>query len=166
MRRTLIGFLAVMFVTSSAFAQAVGEKKDAQSANSNSAKPKPAMSKKALERKLVASEKSLWEAFKNKKPDVFNKTLTADGFQIDASGMTAKADIAKGMSECDIKDYSLSDFKLTSIGASAALLTYKGTQHGTCGGQAVPETVYASTVWVDRGGKWMAQFHQESSAAK
>ncbi len=171
MKRILVASLALILLvlltgTPSTFAQAVSEKKDSQSANSNTAKPKPAMSKKELERKLTASEKSLWEAFKNKKADVFNKTLTADGFQIDAAGVTAKADIATGMGGCDIKDYSLSDFKLTSIGASAALLTYKGTQHGTCGGQAVPETVYASTVWVNRGGRWQALFHQESQAPK
>lgn len=167
MRRILITFLAVIFITSSAFAQAVGEKAaEKKDANSNAAKPKPAMTKKELERKLVAGEKSLWEAFKNKKPEVFKKTLTADGFQIDGMGVSAKADIATGMSACEIKDYSLSDFKVTTINASAALLTYKGSQHGTCGGQAVPETVYASTVWVNRGGRWQALFHQESAAAK
>lgn len=168
MKRILVASLALLLlaVTPSTFAQAVGEKKDSQSANSNTAKPKPAMSKKEITRKLIATEKSLWEAFKNKKADVFNRTLTADGFQIDAMGVTAKADIAAAMGGCDIKDYSLSDFKLTTIGAGAALLTYKGAQHGTCGGQAVPETVYASTVWVSRGGKWQALFHQESQAPK
>lgn len=168
MKRILVASLALLFLvgTSSTFAQAVGEKKESQSANSNSAKPKPAMSKKELQRKLTASEKSLWEAFKNKKAEVFNKTLTTDGFQIDGMGVTAKADIAAAMGGCDIKDYSLSDFKLTNISASAALLTYKGTQHGTCGGQAVPETVYASSVWVNRGGKWQALFHQESQTGK
>jgi hypothetical protein len=166
MKRILVASLAILLlaVTSSTFAQAIGEKKD--SANSNTAKPKPAMSRKELERKLIANEKSLWEAFKNKNADVFNKTLTSDGFQIDQSGVTAKTDITKGLAGCDIKDYSLSDFKLTSIGGSAALLTYKGNTHGTCGGQAMPETVYASTVWVTRGGKWLALFHQESPAAK
>jgi hypothetical protein len=171
MKRILVASLAILAVllladTSATLAQAVGEKKDAQSANSNSATPKPAMSKKELARKLTASEKSLWEAFKNKKAEVFNRTLTSDGFQIDAMGVTAKADIAAAMGGCEIKDYSLSDFKVTTISASAALLTYKGTQHGSCGGQAVPETVYASTVWVNRGGKWQALFHQESQAPK
>lgn len=168
MKRILVASLALLLlaVTPSTLAQAVGEKKDSQSANSNTAKPKPAMSKKQLEHKLIATEKSLWEAFKNKKADVFNKSLTADFFQLDAAGVTAKADVVKGIDGCDIKDYSLSDFKLTTIGASAALLTYKGTQHGTCGGQAVPETVYVSSVWVNRGGKWQALFHQESQATK
>lgn len=167
MKRILVASLVLLLLAvTPAFAQAVGEKKDSQAANSNSAKPKPAMSKKELQRKLISNEKSLWEAFKNKKADVFNKTLTTDGFQIDAMGVTAKADIAAAMGGCDIKDYSLSDFKLTTIGASAALLTYKGTQHGTCGGQAVPETVYASSVWVNRGGKWQALFHQESQTGK
>jgi len=163
MKRVLLVILVVILITSAALAQAVGEKKDA---NSNAAKPKPAMSKKELERKLTANEKSLWEAFKNKKPEVFNRTLTTDGFQIDAMGVTAKADIGTAIGGCDIKDYSLSDFKLTTIGANAALLTYKSVAHGACGGQAIPESVYASTVWVNRGGKWQALFHQESVAAK
>src|SRR5258707_3231128 len=114
MKRILIAPLAILVMvlladTSSTLAQAVGEKKDVQAANSNSAKPKPAMSKKELERKLTAIEKSLWEAFKNKKADLFKKTLTADGFQIDASGVTANADIPMAIGGCDIKDYSLSD---------------------------------------------------------
>jgi hypothetical protein len=171
MKRILVVSLSILALllladTPSTMAQAVGEKKDAQSANSNSAKPKPAMSKKELERKLTASEKSLWEAFKNKKPEVFKRTLTADGFQIDAMGITANADIAAAIGACEIKDYALSDFKLTTISSSAALLTYKATTHGSCGGQPVPETVYTSTVWVNRGGKWQALFHQESQAPK
>ncbi len=117
MKRILVAPLAILVMvlladTSSTLAQAVGEKKDAQAPNSNAAKPKPAMSKKELERKLTPSEKSLWEAFKNKKAEVFNRTLTSDGFQIDAMGVTAKADVAAGMAGCEIKDYSLSDFNL------------------------------------------------------
>jgi hypothetical protein len=167
MKRFLIASLAIVVLAvfaSPAFAQAGSEKKD--SANSNSAKPKPAMSKKELERKLIANEKSLWEAAKNKKADVFKKNLTADAFQIDQSGVAAKADIEKGINGCDMKDYSLSDFKLTSISGSAALLTYKANTHGTCGGQPIPETVYASSLWVTRGGRWQALFHQESAGTK
>lgn len=171
MKRILVASLSILAVllladTLSTMAQAIGEKKDAQSANSNSAKPKPAMSKKELERKLTAIEKSLWEAFKNKKPEVFKRTLTSDGFQIDAMGVTPNTDIAGAIGACEIKDYSLSDFKLTTISSSAALLTYKATTHGSCAGQPVPETVYTSTVWVNRGGKWLALFHQESQAPK
>jgi hypothetical protein len=29
----------------------------------------------------------------------------------------------------------------------------------------MPETVYASTVWTERNGKWVAVFHQETGAA-
>ena len=31
--------------------------------------------------------------------------------------------------------------------------------------QPVPENVYASTVWTERNGKWVAVFHQETTAA-
>jgi uncharacterized protein YcbX len=32
-------------------------------------------------------------------------------------------------------------------------------------GQAMPSTVYCSTVWTKRGAKWVAVYHQESAAA-
>jgi hypothetical protein len=31
--------------------------------------------------------------------------------------------------------------------------------------QPVPPMTYASTVWTERNGKWVAVFHQESAAA-
>jgi hypothetical protein len=168
MKRILIASLALVFLalTSSTFAQAVGEKKDTQASNSNSAKPKPAMSKKALERKLISVEKSLWEAFKNKDASPFEKNLSSDSFQLDGSGLTMKADVLKSIGGCDVKDYSLTDFKVTSVTGGGSLVTYKATVHGSCGGQAIPEVVYASSLWVSRGGKWQALFHQESAAAK
>jgi hypothetical protein len=36
---------------------------------------------------------------------------------------------------------------------------------GTYMGKPLSDTAYASTVWTERGGKWVAVFHQESDAA-
>jgi hypothetical protein len=44
-------------------------------------------------------------------------------------------------------------------------LTYKGVADGTCGGTAIPP-VWASSIWVNRGGKWSAASHQETPIAK
>lgn len=41
-------------------------------------------------------------------------------------------------------------------------MTYKAKQDTTCGGNKVPAEVVASSVYVNKGGKWLAASHQES----
>jgi enamine deaminase RidA (YjgF/YER057c/UK114 family) len=49
---------------------------------------------------------------------------------------------------------------------NAVILTYKAMQDVTCNGTTVPPTVRASTAFVQRGGKWLATFHQETPTVK
>ena len=130
---------------------------------SPSPKPKPRMSKTALMKKLSANETALWNAWKNKDAKPFQMWLAADGIMVGEQGVGTKGDVTKMMASmpCEIKSYSLSDWKLAMIDSNAAMITYKGTIDGTCAGQAVP-AVWASSVWVNRGGKWMAFSHQET----
>lgn len=132
---------------------------------SPSPKPKPAMTKAQIQKSLIASETKLWEAFKNKDPKAFKATLTADSVGVGEMGVQSKADLLKEIASggCEIKSYSLSNFKLTTIDGNVAVLTYKGVTDGTCGGTAIP-TVWSSTVYVRRGGKWWAAAHQETPA--
>ena len=131
---------------------------------SPSPKPKPAMTKAQMLKKLSASETKLWEAWKNKDAKPFNMWLAADSVMVGEQGVAGKKDIAGAMASmpCDIKSFTLSDWKLTMVDAGAAFLTYKGIADGTCGGQAIP-TVWASSLWVNRKGKWQAFSHQETS---
>ena len=128
-------------------------------------KPHPAMSKAQLQKHLAATEKKLWEAWKNKDTKPFKSWISADGVIVGENGVQGKSDILKfvGESDCTVKSYELSDFKVTMLNSGAALLTYKGTADGTCGGTAVPP-VWASTIYVNRGGKWLAFSHQETAA--
>jgi hypothetical protein len=124
------------------------------------------MAKSSVQATLIAKEKSLWEGFKKKDAKPFEKNLSADSLQIDVTGLTTKADVIKGLPDCDVKDYKLDNFKSMKIDSNVTVLTYKATVHATCGGQAVPENILASSVWVNRGGKWMASFHQETPLMK
>jgi hypothetical protein len=140
-----------------------------QTTNANKSATKPeakAMSKTAVQAALVAKEKSLWEAFKKKDAKPFERNLSADSLQIDVTGLTTKADVLKGLADCDVKDYSLDNFKTMSVDSNVTVVTYKATVHATCGGQAAPENILASSVWVNRGGKWSARFHQETPVMK
>jgi hypothetical protein len=130
-----------------------------------SPKPKPAMSKAQIQKHLVATEKKLWEAWKNKDPKPFQMAIAADGIGIGEMGVTDKATLLKEIAAggCDIKSYNLTNFRLTMLDSDAAVLTYKGTIDGTCGGMAAPP-VWSSSTYVRRGGKWWAVAHQETPA--
>lgn len=156
---TLAAILIVAFA-SFCFAQP-----QATASPSPAAKPKPRMSKAQIQAKLAASEKKLWEAWKNKDVKPFNATLTSDFVMIEDGGVGSKSDVTKEISSspCDIKSVTLSDWKLTMINPSTAFLTYKGVADGTCAGTAIPP-VWASSIWVNRGGRWMALSHQETTA--
>ena len=128
-----------------------------------SPKPKPRMSKAQLLRKLSAEEKKLWEAWKNKDSKPFMTALSANSVMVGDSGVGVKSDVVQAMAAmpCEVQSFELSDWKLTMIASNAALLTYKGTAQGTCAGTPIP-TVWASSVWVNQGGRWRAAFHQET----
>ena len=158
MKRISLVVALTLAIASVAYAQ--------EATPSPSPAPKPAMSKAQSQKMIVATEKKLWTAWKNKDTKPFSANLTADSVMISDMGVASKADLLKEMagSQCEVKSYELSDIKVTFLDSSAALITYKATQDGTCAGQALPATVWASSAYVKRGGRWLAASHQESAA--
>jgi len=134
-------------------------------AASPSPAPKPAMSRAQSQKVIIAPEKKLWEAWKNKNIKLFKATLSADSVMIGDTGVANKTEALKALeAPCEVKSYELSDLKVTFLNSSAALLTYKSTQDASCGGTQVPATVWSSSAYVLRGGKWFAASHQETPA--
>lgn len=156
-RHLLLAAILVLALASLSIAQ--------EATPSPTPKPKaPRVTKAQLQKQLADMETTLWNAWKNKDQKPFQTHLSADSVLVGDGGVTNKTGVLGGMSACDIKSFSLSDWKLTKLNASTSLLTYKGTQEGTCGGTAVPATVWGSTIWVKRKGAWVAAFHQETAA--
>ena len=137
-----------------------------ESTPSPSPSPKPAMTKAQSQKIIIATERKLWEGWKTKDIKPFKTYLTADSVMIGDAGVATKAEALKELESmsCEVKSYELSDIKVTFLNNDAALLTYKAAQDGTCGGQAVPPAVWASSAFVKRGGKWFAASHQETPA--
>jgi hypothetical protein len=123
------------------------------------------MSKARIRARLIATEKKMWEAWKNKDVKTFKANLSADSVMIGESGVSGKDDAIKELTNapCVVKSYELSDFKVTFLNPGAAILTYKGKAEGTCAGTAIP-TVWSSSVYVNRRGRWLAVAHQETPA--
>jgi len=128
--------------------------------------PKPAMSRAQSQKTIIATEQKLWNAWKNKDVKPFRANLSADSLQVSDSGVADKATIVKSMegADCEVRSFSLSDIKVVFLASNVALVTYKGTQDATCGGQTIPPAVWASSTYVMRGGRWLAASHQETPA--
>ena len=133
---------------------------------SPSPSPKPAMSRAQSQRAIIATERKFWEAWKNKDMKFFRANLSADAVMIGPNGVADKKTSLTAMEGegCEVKTYELMDLKVTFLSSSTAILTYKSTQDATCGGEAVPPTVWSSSVYVMRGGRWYAASHQETPA--
>lgn len=137
-----------------------------QATASPSPKPKPRaprVTNAELQKQLVDMENALWTAWKNKDAKPFEMHLSTNSVMVGEQGVAGKADITKMMASmpCDVKSFTLSDWKMTKFDADAAMLTYKGVAEGTCGGQPIPAT-WASSLWVRKKGTWQAAFHQET----
>src|SRR5437588_12458220 len=93
-----------------------------QPAASPSPSPKPRMSKAQILKKLSANETALWNAWKNKDAKPFQMWLSADGVMIGDQGVGTKGDVVKMMASmpCDVKSFTLSDWKLSMVDANTA----------------------------------------------
>ncbi len=161
-RLPLVIVLTLVFATV-AHAQTTATTSQSQSPSPS---PKPAMSRAQSQRAIIATERKLWEAWKNKDMKPFKANLSADAVMISNSGVADKKTSLSAMEGegCEVKTYELMDLKVTFLNSSTAILTYKSTQDATCGGEAVPPMVWSSSVYVMRGGRWYAASHQETVA--
>jgi len=142
-----------MFIIAAA-TLALGQTKSTNSASMN------ASEKEAL----IALEKQAWEAWKTRDGKFFQGLLSEESIGVGDSGVSKKATIVKDIasSDCDVRSYSLDIYELVMLDPNTAILTYKADQDATCKGKAVPAKVWASSVYVKRGGKWLSAFHQET----
>ncbi len=61
-----------------------------------------------------------------------------------------------------LSSFTFSDAKLRQPSPDVAILTYVAAQDTKCDGQALPPKVFATSIWVRQGGKWMSYSYQET----
>jgi hypothetical protein len=125
------------------------------------ASPPPAPPAKPAETTsdAAADEKIVWDAIKRKDADAFGSYLTEDAIEVEAMGVYDKAASVKSITMFDASKATLSDFKTVKLDDNASLVTYlvKGPSPDF---EKLGER--HSTIWVNRGGKWLAAFHAGS----
>jgi uncharacterized protein (TIGR02246 family) len=122
----------------------------------------------SVEAQIVALEKSAFEAWMNKDRKFFEDHMSEDGQYLDLNGVGGKAQYVKAIidNDCKVSRYSLDNTKVTMLSNDVALLTYRYAHDVVCGGNPEASPLWASTVYVRRGGKWLIAFHQEIPAVQ
>lgn len=115
----------------------------------------------------IAREKATWDAIKKKDSDAFANLLASDYIEAGGDGVFDKAGIVAYLKDLTLNEVTFADWKLMPIDKDALLLTYSVTIKGTFKNQAIPPGPYrAGSAWVNRDGKWLAIYYQETLPSK
>ncbi|PZR74916.1 MAG: hypothetical protein DLM52_08600 [Chthoniobacterales bacterium] len=129
-------------------------------------RPREATSKEDLKHDLVKLEKQSWEAWKNRDGKFYENFLYDDHVELGTGGPFNKSSVVSfvGSPVCAVKSYTVDHFELTTFDANTALLTYHAAQETTCSGKAVPSSVWVSSLYVRRDGRWLNALYQQTPA--
>ena len=118
----------------------------------------------SVQTQLETMEKQAWEAWKTKNGAFFQTLLSEDSIQVGSEGVANKATIVKVIASpmCEVRSYSMDNFQMIMMDKKTAIVTYKAMQDATCDGKTIPASVWATSMYVKRNGKWVSNFHQET----
>jgi hypothetical protein len=120
-----------------------------------------------VEAQIIALEKAGWEAWKNKDSSWTRDNVTEEFLLVNSDGVSNKTQVVKSTAtDCEVKSYSLDNFKFVTLDKDSVLMTYTAMQDGVCSGKTIPANVRASVVYVKRGGKWLEALYMETPTVK
>ncbi|HSK70531.1 MAG TPA: nuclear transport factor 2 family protein [Pyrinomonadaceae bacterium] len=120
----------------------------------------------SVETRIIALEKQAWEEWRNKNRAFVQNYLSDDAFFVYGDGVVDKPQIVKAIGSCEFNSYSLDNFKFLNLDKNTALLTYTAKQDIVCDGKTQPAMIRSTSVYVKRGGKWLAAFYTETPAVQ
>ena len=126
----------------------------------------PAASHAAIEKQVVTLERAINEAIAKGDMKAFHANVAPDAIGVDPTGINKvnTPDFDKMLLTSKIQSWNLDGSQFYWINDAAVVHMYRWTGKGTFDGQPVPSPTWASTVWMNKSGKWMAVFHQETTA--
>jgi len=120
----------------------------------------------AIEKQIIGNERAINEAVAKGDMKVFHASIASDAVGIDPAGISKvnTPDFDKMLLTTKIQSWNLDGSQFYWIGDTTVVHMYRWTGKGTYEGQPIPSPTWASTIWTNKGGKWMAVFHQETTA--
>ncbi|MBC7930872.1 MAG: DUF4440 domain-containing protein, partial [Rubrivivax sp.] len=112
---------------------------------------------------IEAKERQIWDTIKSKSWDAFAGMLDDNFVNVSRDGVSNKADTVEGIKKLDITEYTFSDFKFLKVDADLAVITYTVSEKSTYDGKPTSgKPTRSSSAWINRSGKWLAAYHQET----
>lgn len=115
----------------------------------------------SVDQMIINKSKAVWEAYKSRNiADI--KALTGEDYvsYTQAGPSNLQQDIAT-IDKLTIESYTLDDPKVSKVTKDVVILRYKCDLKGSFDGKPF-RPVYATEVWVNRGGKWQIVSYQET----
>ena len=124
-----------------------------------------ASSHAAVEKQIVTMERAINEAVAKGDMKAFHANIAADAMSVDGNGvMKVNADMDKMLLASKIQSWNIDGSQFHWINDTSVVHMYRWTGKGTYEGQPIPSPTWSSTVWANKSGKWVAVFHQETTA--
>src|ERR1043166_841436 len=125
-----------------------------------SAQNGPAKSEAAsVEEELVSKEKRTWGWYKDRDVKALAELTSEDFYDIYPAGeVVDKKRYLQDVLEIEVKDYSLSDFKVIMLNETAAVVVYKAKTHALVKDRELKSEVAVTSGWAKRDGKWLNVF--------
>jgi hypothetical protein len=122
----------------------------------------------SLQETLLSQERRIIEAIKQKDRESLEAMLAHEVFAVTADGgRQSGAQMLESLNEVTIAEYRVSEVKSVEVSKDVGILTYKFTSRGSRGGEKVPATtVFATSTWAHRDGRWTCVFYQETPVIK
>jgi hypothetical protein len=105
---------------------------------------------------LVAHEKETWALIQRKDLKGFASYLAEDFYDIFPDGEErTKSELLEFLKDAELKDYQLSNFRVTMLNDDAAIVTYNVAACAVIQGNEVSMHNAVTSGWARRGGKWL-----------
>jgi hypothetical protein len=118
----------------------------------------------SLDQMIIDRSKQVWEAYKSRNIAAI-KALTGDDYSsITQAGPSNLQQDIDTIDKLTIESYTLDDPKVSKPTKDVAILRYKCDLKGSFDGKPF-RPVYATEVWVNRGGKWQIVSYTETQVS-
>ncbi len=118
----------------------------------------------SMQEKVAAKEREGLEALKTGDIAHFGELTEEDAVFVDPHGIAGKAEVMRNVAGFRLTDFTIEDLKFLRLSDKAGLISYKVTETGVTHGKEFTAIVFVSSIWAERGGKWLCEFSQETAA--
>jgi hypothetical protein len=111
---------------------------------------------------VLENERKIWEGFKARNANAISALLADDVQVVTVDGRFNKSEFLRIVPQLpEIPSYTITNATVISPNKDVAILTYD-SKYVTKEPRLMNHSAFQTTVWVNRGGNWVAVFNQET----